>query len=320
MDIVKAIIYGIVQGLTEFLPISSTAHIRIVPALLGWQDPGAAFTAIIQLGTVAAVLIYFAKDIGLAFSAWWNSLTGKKDYDQNEARLAWAVFVGTIPAVILGLAFQHKIETSFRSLNVIAASLILLGIVMLIADKIDTKKRGLETVVVKDGLWVGLWQCLALIPGMSRSGTTISGALFLGFNRVTAARFSFLLSIPSVAGAGFYEAFKAFKESKADAAAGIAPIEWGPTIVATIVSFVVGYAAIAFFIQYLQKRGISPFVWYRVALGIIILILVHQGVIDKEAGAKSSPKTNPSLQSNQAVPPPPPASQPRSGSMADTWR
>lgn len=299
MGIVQAIVYGIVQGLTEFLPISSTAHLRIVPALLGWEDPGAAFTAIIQLGTVAAVLIYFAKDIGPAFMAWLNSLTGKKEYDKVEARLGWAVFVGTLPAVVLGLLLQHKIETTFRSLNIIAASLIILGFVMLAAEKMGTHKRKVSDVDVKDGVIVGLWQCLALIPGMSRSGTTISGALFQKFDRLAAARFSFLLSIPSVAGAGLYEGYKAFKEGKlpqqtGETAAEFAArqIHWGPTIVATIVSFVVGYAAIAFFIQYLQRRGIGVFVWYRVALGVVLLFLVNQGVIDKEAGAKVDKKTS----------------------------
>jgi undecaprenyl-diphosphatase len=299
VGIIQAIVYGLIQGLTEFLPVSSTAHIRIVPSLLGWEDPGAAFTAIIQLGTVLAVLIYFAKDIGKALSAWINSITGKKDFDKNEARLAWAVFVGTLPIVVIGLAFQHKIETSLRSLYVIAVSLILMGIVMLVAEKMGRRKRSLPDVDVKDGGIVGLWQCLALIPGVSRSGSTISGALFQGFDRVTAARFSFLLSIPSVLGAGLYEAYKAIKETKAD---GVAHVEWGPTIVATIVSFIVGYAAIAFFIQYLQRRGMAPFVWYRIALGLLIVFLVSQGHIKPDAGAKDSPKTNPELKTSIAPP------------------
>lgn len=289
MDIVQAVVYGIVQGLTEFLPISSTAHLRIVPALFGWPDPGAAFTAIIQLGTVAAVLIYFAKDIGMALKAWILSIRGTKDFDPVEARLAWGVFIGTIPIVVLGLAFQHKIETTLRSLNIIAASLIIMGIVMLVAERVGTRKRKEKDVEVKDGVIVGLWQCIALIPGMSRSGSTISGALFQGFDRVSAARFSFLLSIPSVFGAGVYEAYKSLKG--ADVAA---QVQWGPAIVATIVSFIVGYASIAFLISYLQKRGIGVFVWYRLALGVLILILVREGVIDKHAGAKPTALLSPS--------------------------
>ena len=287
MDLIQAIVYGIIQGLTEFLPISSTAHLRIFPALVGWQDPGAAFTAIIQLGTVAAVLIYFAKDIAPALTAWWNSLTGKKEYDKVEARLAWAVFIGTLPVIPLALLFQHKIETTFRSLNVIAASMIGLAIVMWIAEVIGKRKRKVPDVEVKDGVSVGLWQCLALVPGMSRSGTTISGALFQGFDHLGAARFSFLLSIPSVAGAGLYETYKALKGSEAGAA-----VQWGPTIVATVVSFIVGYAAIAYFLKYLQKHGILVFVWYRLALGILLLFLVHRGLIDPNAGAeKPEPPT-----------------------------
>ncbi len=292
MDLVKAVVYGLVQGLTEFLPVSSTAHIRIVPSLLGWQDPGAAFTAIIQLGTVAAVLIYFAKDLGAAFMAWLGSLTGKKSNAQ-EVRMGWAVFVGTIPIVVLGLVFKDKIETSLRSLNIVAGSLILMGIVMLIADSLSKGQRNQKDVQVKDGLFVGLWQCLSLIPGMSRSGSTISGALFQCFDRVAAARFSFLLSVPSVAAAGLYEGYKGIKEGG---------IDWGPTAVATVISFVVGYAAIAYFIKWLGKHGLAPFVWYRIALGVFILVLVQRGVLNSDQGAKSSPKTNPQLQSRREAP------------------
>jgi undecaprenyl-diphosphatase len=310
VGIVQAIVYGLIQGLTEFLPISSTAHIRIVPSLLGWEDPGAAFTAIIQLGTVAAVLIYFAKDIGKALAAWWFSITGKKEFDKVEARLAWAVFIGSLPIIAIGLAFHAKIETSLRSLYIVAISLILMGIVMLLAEKIAKHKRKVNDVGVNDGVIVGLWQCLSLIPGMSRSGSTISGALFQGFDRVAAARFSFLLSIPSVFGAGVYEAYKGYKEGKMpqlanETAAEFAArqIHWGPTVLATIISFVVGYAAITYFMQYLQRRGIAPFVWYRVALGILILFLVSGGYIKADAGAKSSPKTNPDLKASRAVAP-----------------
>ncbi len=314
MDIVQAIVYGIIQGLTEFLPISSTAHLRIFPALVGWNDPGAAFTAIIQLGTVLAVLIYFGKDIGPALKAWWFSLTGKKEYDKVEARLAWAVFIGTLPVIPTALLLQHKIEHGFRSLNIVAVSLIGLGLVMLLAEKLGTRKRTEEDVTVKDGLIVGLWQCLPLVPGMSRSGSTIAGSLFLGFNRVAAARFSFLLSIPAVTAAGLYEGYKAIKEGKLPQQAGESladfnarQVHWGPTIVATIVSFIVGYAAIAYFIQYLQKRGITPFVWYRLALGALILFLVGTGRVNPNAGAGDPRRTVPPLPIGQR----PPAGQPR---------
>jgi len=285
VDLIQAIVYGIIQGLTEFLPISSNAHLRIFPALVGWQDPGAAFTAIIQLGTVAAVLIYFAKDIGPALAAWWNSLTGKKEYDKVEARLAWAVFVGTLPVIPVALLLKHPIETTFRSLNIIAGSMIGLAIVIWIAEIVGKRKRKVDDVGVKDGLIVGIWQCLALVPGMSRSGSTITGALFQGFDHVAAARFSFLLSIPSVAGAGFYETYEALKGSQAGAA-----VHWGPTIVATVVSFIVGYAAIAYFLKYLQKHGILVFVWYRLALGALLLFLVGTGRLDPYAGADKPDK------------------------------
>lgn len=274
MEIVKAILYGIVQGLTEFLPISSNAHIRIVGGLLH-EDPGAAFTAIIQLGTVAAVILYFAEDLSKAFGAWLNSITGRNKVDAVEARIGWAVFVGTWPIVLLALAFHNQIETSLRSLNLIAIALIAFGFFMLAADKLGTRTRRIDDVGIGDGLIVGLWQCLALIPGVSRSGSTISGALFQRFDRVAAARFSFLLSIPSVTAAGIYEAFKAIRHPLNDAA-----VAWGPTIVATLVSFGVGYLSIKFFLAYLQKHGIAVFVWYRVALGILLLILVQQGLVD----------------------------------------
>lgn len=306
MGLIEAIVLGLVQGLTEFLPISSTAHIRIVPALLGWSDPGAAFTAIIQLGTVAAVLLYFAKDIGRALTAWWFSITGKKEFDPVEAKLAWAVFIGSIPIIVLGFALKHKIETGFRSLYVIAFSLIFMGIVMLAAEKMAKAQRTEKDVTVKDGAIVGLWQALSLIPGMSRSGSTISGALFQGFNRVAAARFSFLLSIPSVSAAGLYEGYKGYSEGKApqapnESAAEFAArqIHWGPTLLATIISFIVGFFAIKFFLKALGKYGIAPFVWYRIALGVMIASLVGLQKIPNDAGAESSPKTNPDLVQQQ---------------------
>jgi len=276
VGIVEAIVYGIVQGLTEFLPVSSNAHIRIVPSLLGWAEPGAAFTAVIQLGTVAAILIYFAKDLGKAISAWAASLSGKGK-GTPEARMGWAVFWGTIPIVVLGLALHSKIETTFRSLYIIAAALIGMGIVMLIAEKVGAQKRKVEDVQVVDGVKVGLWQVLALIPGMSRSGSTISGALFGGFDRGAAARFSFLLSVPSVAAAGLYEAFKERAHFTGDLMV--------PTLVATAVSFIVGYGSIAFLMQFLQKRGIVPFVVYRILLGIVLIALLQAGTIKPDAGA-----------------------------------
>lgn len=286
MGLVHAIVYGIVQGLTEFLPISSNAHIRLVSAFAFHEDPGAAFTAIIQLGTVAAVLIYFAKDLGSAFMAWARSFSDKELRKTPEARMGWAVFWGTIPVVVCGVLLKHQIETSFRSLYVIAGSFIVMGIIMLLADMYGAHKRKVEDVTVKDGVIVGLWQILPLIPGMSRSGSTISGALIAGFDRAAAARFSFLLSVPSVAGAGLFEAYEALKH-RADE-----HIAWGATAVATLFAFVVGYASIAYFLRYLQRRGLGPFVLYRVALGVILLIALGNG-INPDAGASKIPQTNP---------------------------
>ncbi|MBS1706330.1 MAG: undecaprenyl-diphosphate phosphatase [Armatimonadetes bacterium] len=276
MGTLEAVVYGVVQGLTEWLPISSTAHLRIVPALMGWQDPGAGFTAVIQLGTLLAVLIYFAKDLGKAIAAWAKSLTGGPS--TADSRLGWAVFVGTIPIVVVGLLFQKAIKGSLRSLYVIAAMLIVIGVLMLIADKFSPQRRKLEDVTWRDGIWVGLFQAIALIPGSSRSGSTLSGGLFAGFDRATAARFSFLLSVPSVFAAGV-------KELVDERDHLIGP-NLTPTLIATAVSFVVGYASIAFLIGYLQKRSTTVFVAYRFALALVLLGLLQSGRIGPMSGAE----------------------------------
>lgn len=269
ISMVQAVLFGIVQGLTEFLPISSSAHLRILPELIGMEDPGSAFTAVIQLGTMAAVLIYFAKDIGKAFMGWANSLTGKGG-NTSEARMGWAVFVGSLPIIVAAVLLKDIIKSdSVRSLYVVSAMMIGFGLVMLAAEKLGSKKRELDSVKPKDGVIVGLWQVLALIPGVSRSGSTISGGYFDGFDRAAAARFSFLLSVPSVTAAGLYELF--------DERKNLGGVNMMPTIVATIVSFAVGYAAIAWLIKYLQKRGVMVFVIYRVALGFILLALLQTG-------------------------------------------
>jgi undecaprenyl-diphosphatase len=271
ISLLQAIVYGVVQGLTEWLPISSTAHLRVVPALFGWQDPGSAFTAVIQLGTILAVLIYFARDLGRAIGGWFRSLTGK-DRNSLDARIGWGVFWGTFPIVVLGFVFKHQIKSDqVRSLYVVATTLIVMGVGMLLAERFGKQRRGFKDLTTKDGIVVGLWQALALIPGMSRSGSTITGGLFAGLDRPTAARFSFLLSVPSIVAAGLYELID---ERKHILGANLAP-----TLVATVVSFVVGYASIAFLMKYLQRRGITLFVVYRIALGILLLVLVQRGVV-----------------------------------------
>ena len=284
MDLIQAIILGLIQGLTEFLPISSSGHLMLVPALFGWSDPGAGFTAVIQLGTLAAVFVFFWKDLVGMFKAWLASLASKEARKVPEARLAWAVVLGTIPVIVFGLAFEDKIDTSLRSPYIAAATLIILGLVMAVAEKVGRQTRSLETVQVKDGLWVGLWQALALIPGSSRSGSTITGALFGGFDRATAARFSFLLSVPAILGSGVY---KLIKEKDVLLAQG-APA----TIVATVIAFVSGYAAIAFLMKFLQTRSTMVFVVYRVILGIVVAVLAYQGVISVHTQTPSEVTTS----------------------------
>lgn len=271
MGLIEAILLGIVQGITEWLPISSTAHLRIVPALLGRPDPGAAFTATIQLGTLLAVLVYFGKDIARIFVGWCKGFAGGKAVGTEEARLGWAIFVGTLPIVVGGLLFQHWIKNDLRSLYVIAGSLIGMGIVMAIAERVGQRTKGLDRLGVGAGLWIGIWQAIALIPGASRSGSTISGGLFAGFDRETAARFSFLLSVPSVLAAGL-------KELK-DEWSAIVGLQLTPVIVAALVSFVVGYASIAFLMRFLQTKSTLVFVIYRIVLGVAILVMLSQGVL-----------------------------------------
>lgn len=271
MDLIKAVVLGVIQGFTEWLPISSTAHLRVAPALLGWDDPGSAFTATIQLGTLLAVLIYFGRDLLGAFTGWLRGLRGGEAARTNEARLGWAIFVGTIPIVVCGLAFEDSIKGPWRSLNVIATMLIVMGVILLIAERAGKRRLEMADVRPVHGLWVGLWQAISLIPGSSRSGSTMSGALFAGFDRPTAARFAFLLSVPSILAAGVKEAY--------DERHAILGQQLGPVLVATLVSFVVGYASIAWLMRYLQTHGNLIFVVYRIALGIVLLILVQAGVL-----------------------------------------
>lgn len=271
MSLVQAIVLGLVQGLTEFLPISSTAHLRIVPALLGWDDPGAAYSAVIQLGTVAAVLAYFAKDIVALTRAFVAGLRARAPLGTEDSRLAWFVGLGTIPISVIGLLFKHQIKTSLRSLYVIAASLIVLAVVLFIVERVAKHRRTLAEMTLRDGLAIGFWQALALIPGSSRSGTTITGGLSLGFNREAAARYSFLLSIPATTLAGLLELKDLFEATTRPSTSAL--------VVGTVVSFVAGLAAISGLLRFVRTRSMLVFVVYRIALGLLLLGLLQANVL-----------------------------------------
>ncbi len=275
MSTIQAIVLGIVQGLTEFLPVSSSGHLRIVPALLGWDDPGASFTAVIQLGTAAAVVIYFWSDLWRITTAWFASLRDPARRSDLDARMGWYLIIATIPIGLLGLAFKDQITSGARDLRIIATALIVLGLVLLAAERLGKRTKEVEDLTTRDGVAVGLSQCLALIPGMSRSGSTISAGMFLGYTREAAARFSFLLSIPAVVLSGLFE----LKDIGKPVEAGQSVPGAVPTVIALVVSFVVGYAAIAWFLRYLVRHSTMVFVVYRVALGILLFGLLAGHVI-----------------------------------------
>ena len=283
MNLGQAILYGIVQGLTEFLPVSSSGHLRIVPALLGWDDPGAAFTAVIQLGTMVAVLLYFWRELFHVTVGWFRGFADKTVRPTLEYRMGWYIILATIPVGVLGLIFKDQIETVARNLWLIASALIVLALVLLAAEKYGQRERGEEQLDRNDAVTVGMAQALALVPGVSRSGATITAGLFRGLDRPTAARFSFLLSVPAVVLSGLFEARKIGSDtcpagqhvvSQCRAAPGI-----GITAVATIVSFVVGFASIFWLMRYVSKHSTVVFVVYRVALGLVLLGLLAGGVI-----------------------------------------
>jgi len=271
MSAFEAIVLGLVQGLTEFLPVSSSGHLRIVPAFCGWDDPGAAFTAVIQLGTMAAVLLYFRADLWRIASAWLRSVRARERHPrEQDARLGWYIILGTIPIAVLGLAFKDTIENEFRNLELIGSALILFSLVMLRAEARSKRNRTLAELDRRDGLLIGLAQALALVPGVSRSGATISAGLLLDFDRTAAARYSFLLSVPAVVLSGLFE-LRHIGEG------GGAPA--GATAIATALAFVSGYASIAFLLRYLVGHSLKVFVAYRVALGAIVIVLAAANVI-----------------------------------------
>ena len=274
MSVLEAIILGITQGLTEFLPISSTAHLRIVPAFAGWEDPGAAFTAIVQLGTMAAVLLYFRSDLIRIAHAWLRSLRDREARHELDARLGWYIVIGTIPIGIFGLAFHDQIENGARDLYLIGSTLIVLGLVLLAAERVARHDRPLDRITTRDGILIGFAQALALVPGVSRSGATLTAGLFLGFDRPSAARFSFLLSVPAVVLSGFVEFLSILGGEEGE------HVGLGALAIATLLAFVVGYASIALLLRFLAHHSTIVFVVYRVALGALVLTLAGAGAID----------------------------------------
>ncbi|ROQ40916.1 undecaprenyl-diphosphatase [Frondihabitans sp. PhB188] len=274
----QALLLGLVQGLTEFLPISSSGHIRLValffPHAAGKEfDPGAAFTAIIQLGTELAVLIYFWKDVTRIVGKWFRSLFGRVDRGDPDVRMGWLVIIGTFPIVVVGVLTQKFIANEFRSLWLLATVLIVFGLVLAAADILGKKTARFEEMKWGHGIAIGIAQVLALVPGVSRSGATTSAGLALGYSRPAAARFSFLLAIPAVFGSGLFEVYQSFHDHAPN------PYSWGDTLAATVVSFVVGFVVIAFFMNYISKRSFLPFVVYRIVLGVVLFALLGIGVI-----------------------------------------
>lgn len=272
MHLLEALILGIVQGLTEFLPISSSAHLRVLGLVLpSATDPGAAFTAITQIGTEAAVVVFFWRDIVRIIGQWFRSLVGRVPRNDPDARMGWLIIIGTIPIVVLGLLFQDQIETVVRSLWIVAIMLIVFGVLLGIADYVGAKRRKLDQLTVPHGILYGLAQAMALIPGVSRSGGTITMGLFLGYERAAAARYAFLLAIPAVFGSGFYQLYKNWGQT------GI--FTMGETFAATAIAFVIALGVIAFFMKWISTRSFLPFVIYRIVLGATLLVLLGLKVI-----------------------------------------
>lgn len=266
----QAVVLGVVQGLTEFLPISSTAHVLIVSKLAGWPDPGAAFTAVTQLGTETAVIIYFWKDLKLIFTNWFRSIFQREFRKNQHAKMGWYIVLGSIPIGIFGLLFKSAIETTARNLYLVATTLIVMGLLLGFFDRIARHLKTQTDLKAKHAALFGIGQALALVPGVSRSGATITFGLAMGFKRDFAARYAFLLAVPAVFASGLLEA----KEISGDSY-----VNWPATIVATVIAFSVGYTVISKLMQYLKTKSFAPFVVYRLILGISLLILLNLGVI-----------------------------------------
>ncbi|MBI4082083.1 MAG: undecaprenyl-diphosphatase UppP [Candidatus Lambdaproteobacteria bacterium] len=272
MSWVHGLVLGLVQGLTEFVPISSTAHLRIVPALLGWEDPGAAFSAVIQLGTLLAALVYFRADILRLTLAALRSLWDGETRARADARLAWAIAAGNVPIVAFGLAFRGFIETGARSLYLIAAMLIAVGLALVWAERHARQTLAMGELTLRPVLWIGLWQALALLPGASRSGATILGGLLVGLRRAEAAHFSFLLGLPAILGAALFELRPLLRTMGTEGGP-----DWGVLALGLAASALSGFAAIDFLLRYLRTRTTLAFAAYRLALGLALLALAQGG-------------------------------------------
>ncbi|PLZ95442.1 undecaprenyl-diphosphatase [Fischerella thermalis CCMEE 5268] len=275
MNILQAMILGFVQGITEFLPISSTAHLKVVPVVLGWGDPGVAFTAIIQLGSIAAVLWYFRLDLTRLLKGGWSAIA-RKDYADYDLRLCLGILLGTLPIVFCGLLIKNFIpdfdNSPIRSLAAIAIASIVMSLLLGLAEILGKRQRDFETLTVKDGLLMGLAQSLSLIPGVSRSGSTLTAGLFIGLQRETAARFSFLLGIPAITLAGLVELKDFLDQGFVDT--GIASL-----VVGVISSAVFSYLAIAGLLRFLKTHSNWVFIWYRLIFGILILAAIRMGLL-----------------------------------------
>jgi undecaprenyl-diphosphatase len=274
MSWLQALVLGLVQGLTEFLPISSSGHLRIVSEIFFGDDAGASFTAVTQLGTEAAVLIYFARDIGRLVAAWFRGLTDAATRRTDDYRIAWLVIIGSLPIMVLGYLLRDVIRAPARNLWLISSTLIVFALVLAAAEHWGRQKRIINELTVRDGVVMGLAQCLALVPGVSRSGGTISAGMFIGLTREAATRFSFLLAIPAVVAAGVFSVPDVMQRG----GTGLQPTV-AQMVVATAVAFAVGYAAIAWLLRWVAHHSVYVFVVYRIALGGLVLALLATGVI-----------------------------------------
>jgi undecaprenyl-diphosphatase len=270
MNYFQAILLGLLQGITEFLPVSSTAHMAIVPQLLGMQDPGAAFSAIAQLGPIVAIVSYFRNDLSKYFHGILRTKSPKKiPAGDLDAKLGWFTLLGTLPLIVFAIALEKKVDTTFRSLYITAFSLIALALVLIVAEQIGKKNKSLDTLTLKQSQQIGWAQVLALVPGASRSGVTITAGLFTGLDRESAARFSFLLSIPAITLAGLYKLSKFLIHPAA------LKTQAGPALVAALAAGLIAYAVVNWFLGFMKEHTTKAFIIYRIALGVLVLVLLQ---------------------------------------------